>query len=456
MCGGTGPRSQPRLGRPGLSPRVRGNQPAAEVAAGAVRSIPACAGEPRHAIHPARPRQVYPRVCGGTQVFHQRGDVAGGLSPRVRGNRGNHHHHCLHQRSIPACAGEPHGPRLGGATGKVYPRVCGGTRRRGEAHHAGPGLSPRVRGNHGAGVEHLRCAGSIPACAGEPGPEVLARAGRQVYPRVCGGTAVRGTSDRYRNGLSPRVRGNRPYVLAALPRLRSIPACAGEPSGDRYFIDRTKVYPRVCGGTMSGFCTRHTRRGLSPRVRGNLWPSYWLSVTTGSIPACAGEPGKAKIVYGPKEVYPRVCGGTPCNGSGHLPPMGLSPRVRGNRLGSEPTGNVTGSIPACAGEPHSPPNIEKVRQVYPRVCGGTARARTAALPKWGLSPRVRGNRVGVRSAIRGDRSIPACAGEPPHVSLFCGVQRVYPRVCGGTHTSFPPRYRMIGLSPRVRGNRDAA
>ena len=49
-------------------------------------------------------------------------------------------------------------------------------------------------------------------------------------------------------GLSPRVRGNQ-----ALP------------------VDQAlrKVYPRVCGGTITHHATRCARRGLSPRVRGN-------------------------------------------------------------------------------------------------------------------------------------------------------------------------------------------
>ena len=50
--------------------------------------------------------------------------------------------------------------------------------------------------------------------------------------------------------------------------------------------------------------------------------------------------------------------------------------------------------------------------VYPRVCGGTIALGVAGLVVGGLSPRVRGNRVAVASALQADRSIPACAGEP--------------------------------------------
>ena len=71
-------------------------------------------------------------------------------------------------RSIPACAGEPHGSKLRPPSGTVYPRVCGGTY--GEAWQAelAAGLSPRVRGNLDGDVDDTRADGSIPACAGEP------------------------------------------------------------------------------------------------------------------------------------------------------------------------------------------------------------------------------------------------------------------------------------------------
>ena len=51
--------------------------------------------------------------------------------------------------------------------------------------------------------------------------------------------------------------------------------------------------------------------------------------------------------------------------------VGLSPRVRGNRLehGLKQVGQ--GSIPACAGEPPAQPNCGAACGVYPRVCGGT-------------------------------------------------------------------------------------
>ena len=70
----------------------------------------------------------------------------------------------------------------------VYPRVCGGTADWRRTIPPAVGLSPRVRGNpHGTGLEDLTLR-SIPACAGEPSSRDRARRSSRVYPRVCGGT----------------------------------------------------------------------------------------------------------------------------------------------------------------------------------------------------------------------------------------------------------------------------
>ena len=50
---------------------------------------------------------------------------------------------------------------------------------------------------------------------------------------------------------------------------------------------------------------------------------------------------------------------------------GLSPRVRGNPLGLMRARALPWSIPACAGEPAAACEAAAIPQVYPRVCGGT-------------------------------------------------------------------------------------
>ena len=113
----------------GLSPRVRGSRKSGSMRARVVRSIPACAGEPKEVRRGAGLHMVYPRVCGGAEVHGHEEDIDGGLSPRVRGSPDQDAEVQDSQGSIPACAGEPDTKSAIRATPQVYPRVCGGALR---------------------------------------------------------------------------------------------------------------------------------------------------------------------------------------------------------------------------------------------------------------------------------------------------------------------------------------
>ena len=152
-------------------------------------------------------------------------------------------------------------------------------------------------------------------------------------------------------GLSPRVRGNRKYGLARPSSNRSIPACAGEPRRSLRTYCPAWVYPRVCGGTNVLVRKYHIGLGLSPRVRGNRMLVTASRQVEGSIPACAGEPRQRSSRPTLPRVYPRVCGGTRIRSSHLLSYSGLSPRVRGNPIFTRAYATIIGSIPACAGEP---------------------------------------------------------------------------------------------------------
>ncbi len=253
---------------------------------------------------------------------------------------------------------------------------------------------------------------------------------------------------------------------------RSIPACAGEPTGATRIPVHATVYPRVCGGTLAVPSRMYSRLGLSPRVRGNRRRRRRQIRTKRSIPACAGEPYPPPSVAAAPPVYPRVCGGTDTTELALVIWFGLSPRVRGNLVGTPLTGKTRRSIPACAGEPSKGCGDNGLGRVYPRVCGGTWVIWWGGGKRRGLSPRVRGNR-GCRAVVRTiSRSIPACAGEPLYIIVRTTATRVYPRVCGGTpcacaaaapapvyprvcggtRTGDGIRHHRGGLSPRVRGN----
>ena len=308
------------------------------------------------------------------------------------------------------------------------------------------GLSPRVRGNQIQPRLPAQMPGSIPACAGEPRCTIPSIVRRRVYPRVCGSIPACA-------GEPPRVRGNLHHRIECRPQAGSIPACAGEPQREAEAAATGRVYPRVCGGTGQTVYKKGEAGGLSPRVWGNLCSlAVWISRTR-SIPACAGEPPWPAYAAPAWSVYPRVCGGTHRRGNRGAERKGLSPRVRGNLMRIQDAIAGRRSIPACAGEPTARSRPMALSWVYPRVCGGTETRWRWAWRLSGLSPRVRGNHGRPPSPERRARSIPACAGEPGRGALQGRPPEVYPRVCGGTVEHVRLVVGIVGLSPRVRGNR---
>ena len=234
----------------------------------------------------------------------------------------------------------------------------------------------------------------------------------RVYPRVCGGARGEGAPTERGEGLSPRVRGSRCLLIALLPGIGSIPACAGEPTSYALFHSARRVYPRVCGGADFIRSVSFSSKGLSPRVRGSQVHPEHNPTSDGSIPACAGEPYQRRAVRVVRRVYPRVCGGALIARPSFRAYSGLSPRVRGSpRLGRPPDA-LHGSIPACAGEPRPQRPSPASTRVYPRVCGGADLLTADQFNVQGLSPRVRGSRSPDRRSVQRAGSIPACAGEP--------------------------------------------
>ena len=210
-----------------------------------------------------------------------------------------------------------------------------------------------MRGNPADAQHSRRHIRSIPAYAGEPRSRLRQSPGCPVYPRVCGGTGCHPGCTCIAEGLSPRMRGNPTRRAYALCHHGSIPAYAGEPAWLTPAGNGMSVYPRVCGGTGGVIIGRRPDPGLSPRMRGNPAGVAQVTPGVGSIPAYAGEPSASMRTESWPAVYPRVCGGTSWVSWSASASVGLSPRMRGNRLQSAPRANCARSIPAYAGEPRS-------------------------------------------------------------------------------------------------------
>ena len=66
---------------------------------------------------------------------------------------------------------------------------------------------------------------------------------------------------------------------------------------------------------------------------------------------------------------------------------------------------------------------------------------------------MRGNLVLLYSEDVVQRSIPAHAGQPFRLMMRFIIVRVYPRACGATKEATVEEVADFGLSPRMRGNR---
>ena len=342
--------------------------------------------------------------------------------------------------AIPARAGEPTraGHRDAGVMDGSIPARAGEPRDGQPACSAvrGHGLSPRVRGNR----------------AGRTGAGT--KLSRSVYPRACGGTGARHLRVEFgeAEGLSPRVRGNllRRITAHHAQRTGLSPRRAGEPESRGLVVTdpSDRVYPRACGGTSVWLQLGHTPAAswVYPRACGGnrVWIiAQRMAEPHGSIPARAGEPAPSAFA-GDHETF------------GSIPARAGEPCAVARHLRGDPSG---GSIPARAGEPLRRITNHAQQRVYPRACGGTGISRLVVLPTMGLSPRVRGNRVRAHSTPKWIYTglSPRVRGNPGRTILVLSPKWkwVYPRACGGNPTGNAAISRLApvnGLSPRVRGN----
>ena len=247
VCGEAGVRGRRRGVRRGPSPRVRGSPRVGHPAWEMARSIPACAGKPRRS-RPSRPKvRVHPRVCGEAVLATGGNPRDEGPSPRVRGSPERQVGVLAGERSIPACAGKPAPATSGCRRAGVHPRVCGEACTMSSARRQASGPSPRVRGSPGARHPEHGAGGSIPACAGKPFEVMVMFPSWKVHPRVCGEAAAGQPLLRNGWGPSPRVRGSHPAAPGGDALPGSIPACAGKPGPGSAPSAGRRVHPRVCG-----------------------------------------------------------------------------------------------------------------------------------------------------------------------------------------------------------------
>ncbi len=308
------------------------------------RSIPACAGQPPGRLGPLRISTVDPRVRGAAAKARKVRASLWGRSPRARGSRCHLPATINPRRSIPACAGQPSRNSSRVISARVDPRVRGAALRKLPKGGRSSGRSPRARGSPVPQPHLLAASRSIPACAGQPGRYADTACRHGVDPRVRG-AAGRSCRGRWgREGRSPRGGDN-------VNRHGSIPACAGQPTGESRLFHLSQVDPRVRGAAEDRLFVAVIKAGRSPRARGSLLVRSLTTSTAGSIPACAGQPIRRCDKSFFSWVDPRVRGAAQIVALSELPMTGRSPRARGSPAKSCRTCIAGRSIPACAGQP---------------------------------------------------------------------------------------------------------
>ena len=171
-------------------------------------------------------------------------------------------------RIIPAYAGSTVDFDLVDDLEEDHPRVCGEHLWVITLANFCRGSSPRMRGARvGAAVSRL-VDGIIPAYAGSTRCPWDGWKRERDHPRVCGEHNTCRISAAASRGSSPRMRGARIVVFAALAGDGIIPAYAGSTSGLQSLPSRVGDHPRVCGEHVFSIFEIPRPSGSSPRMRG--------------------------------------------------------------------------------------------------------------------------------------------------------------------------------------------
>ncbi len=189
-----------------------------------------------------------------------------------------------------------------------------------------------------------------------------------------------------------------------------IPAGAGNSTSRRFCTGCPPVHPRGCGEQRVAKPSIQSIAGSSPRVRGTAGAQAQATITGRFIPAGAGNSTWPPAHPGSRPVHPRGCG-EQFVGLGSLEIMfGSSPRVRGTGQHGHRFHRWLRFIPAGAGNSCTGSGPSTSRSVHPRGCGEQVASTVRVRWPSGSSPRVRGTVLHDDALIGERRFIPAGAG----------------------------------------------
>ena len=134
-----------------------------------------------------------------------------------------------------------------------------------------PSDHPRVCGERGSlAMTSISACWIIPAYAGNATSLSGFPAVSTDHPRVCGERVLSSKRVERISGSSPRMRGTPSLPACEVPRMRIIPAYAGNARRHQWYPWKTPDHPRVCGERVVSMVLLFPWHGSSPRMRGTL------------------------------------------------------------------------------------------------------------------------------------------------------------------------------------------
>jgi len=277
------------------------------------------------------------------------GGAVGGLSPLARGTQAATIDDLIHQRFIPAGAGNSKLAFASACLRSVYPRWRGELARSSQRDSLAPGLSPLARGTLVSPGGETVVNRFIPAGAGN---STIANLGwwlSTVYPRWRGELGVTLAILAISAGLSPLARGTPSQRSGRQEQPRFIPAGAGNSCALRPHIPPIPVYPRWRGELSPALLFGVPPTGLSPLARGTRTFQHQNLCAGRFIPAGAGNSVKKRLTKICQPVYPRWRGELGSTSRGPAGRCGLSPLARGTQVVIPGQHFLIRFIPAGAG-----------------------------------------------------------------------------------------------------------
>ena len=399
-------------------------------------------------------------------------DCVFGSSPLARGTRGGRRAELVHDRFIPAGAGNTrqHGPDGIPACGSSP--LARGTRRHtraGAFRHrfipAGAGntglcrrhaprrpVHPRWRGEHPL-VSMLigHTSRFIPAGAGNTCWHRSTRSARSVHPRWRGEHRNPRQQQRNSGGSSPLARGTRPELAHVVTISRFIPAGAGNTASTSPSPSSSPVHPRWRGEHYAMPCLVSGPSGSSPLARGTLDPGAVEDRELRFIPAGAGNTKWAGHGFTFPTVHPRWRGEHSSSEAGARVGSGSSPLARGTPETATQKGHLHRFIPAGAGNTRNLTNRLRDAPVHPRWRGEHTSSDSVKCSVSGSSPLARGTLQLDFFPVRRFRFIPAGAGNTYGLKKLAPITTVHPRWRGEHVLDQLAQRATNGSSPLARG-----